>query len=185
MNYYYNAELSKTFIVCGFTGVIKIYDLARGDWYPKEFKTKSLWVSSLEIFEKKVKVKNEQFQNRYFLLVGLGGKKAMFYDLSSYKKISSLSVPNTKCIHDISILNNFDENGNQELALIACQESNSIKLVTKFKNLKITEFSKDFGEIRPINFRKVLIKDQKTGFFVEHLVILGWESQEKNQVLLF
>ena len=37
MNYYYNEELSKCFIVCGFVGCIKVYDLASGEWLPKEF----------------------------------------------------------------------------------------------------------------------------------------------------
>ena len=58
-------------------------------------------------------------------------------------------------------------------------------MVTNFKNLEILDFSKKAGCFRPINIRKVLVRDEKDGILKEHLVILQNESSEKNQVLIY
>ena len=123
----------------------------------------------------------------YYLFVGLCGKtnNLMFCDLSEMKIISTITIPNCEYVRDISIWNN--NNNNTELSLIACQKVNfhSIRLVTNFENLQILDFSKETGGFRPVNIRKVLVRDKKDGILKEHLVILQWESGEKNQVLFY
>ena len=157
MNFYYNEELNKCFIVCGFKGSVKIYDLSSGgQWFPKEFKTEFAYVSSLEIFQKKkIKVKKDSqiFEMiKYYLFAGLWKDKnnLMFCDLSEMKIISTISIPNIEYVFDISIWNNNNDNennNNKELALVACKNVNSIKLITNFENLKILDFSKDTGSL--------------------------------------
>ena len=90
INFYYNEELRKCFIVCGFSGLVKIYDLASGQWLPKEFKTELASVRSLEIYQKKIKVKKDSnfFETiNYYLFVGLMSQtnNLMFCDLSEMK----------------------------------------------------------------------------------------------------
>ena len=188
MNFYYNEELCKCFIVCGFKGSVKIYDIALGQWLPKEFKTKLAGVSSLEILQRKVKVKSSsQFEINYYLFVGLLSKNnnLMFCNLSTMNIISTISIPNSESVRDVSIFVNDVENvKNKELALIACKHFNSIKLVTNFEDLKILDFSKDTGIFDAVNVRKVLVKDKNDGILKEHLVVLQWGG-EKNQVLYY
>ena len=188
MNFYYNENHRKCFIVGGFSGSVFILDIATGQWLPKEIKTELANISSLEILQKKTKVKKSQFEIKYYLMIGLQSKKnnLMFCDLSEMRIISMISIPNIESVYDITILNNNEENRNKkELAVIACWNANSIKLVTNFENLEILDFSKDSGDLIPINVRKVLVKDKKNGILKEHFVILQSTLKRKNQVLFF
>ena len=186
MNYYYNENLSKCFIVFGFRGCIKVYELATGTWQ-KEYKTEDSDVLSLEIFQRKERKPNGQMAINYYLIVGLWGKNnnLMFCDLSNSGVISKISVPNTEYINDVSIWSCLNENGAQEFALAACENENSIKIFTKFRMLKVLYRFKLTQTFRPGNLRKVLVRDVITGLFKEHLVVLQWENTEKNSVLLF
>ena len=188
MNFYYDENHRKCFIVGGFSGSVFILDIATGQWLPKEIKTELANISSLEILQKKTKVKKSQFEIKYYLMIGLQSKKnnLMFCDLSEMRIISMISIPNIESVYDITILNNNEENRNKkELAVIACWNANSIKLVTNFENLEILDFSKDSGDLIPINVRKVLVKDKKNGILKEHFVILQSTLKRKNQVLFF
>ena len=186
MNYYYDEELSKCFLLCGFKGCVKIYDLTLNQWISKEFKTDMDYVTSLEIFKKKVKQKEDKFEIKQYLFVGLWGKKnnLMLCDITSSKILSTITIPKTEFFRDIVLWRHNEENDLNSYALIGCKNSNSIKMVTKFEELKISDFSKETGLSCPTNLRKVLIKDKNSEFLRENLVVLKWEK-DQSQILLY
>ena len=182
INYYHDENLCKGFIVCGFYLYIKILTLS-GEWLPVEFEIEGN-VTSLEIFSRKENRKNV-IETKYYLFVSGCLEKTgiiKFIDLSNYTVISNISIPNANYYNDIAIWNsNFEK----ETALIAANKENSIKILINFKELKVLNFFKSTGLFKPVNLRKVLIKDKTTGTFKEHVIILQMEDQNLNQILLF
>jgi len=181
MNYYDDDLLSKCFIVCGFQDCVKSYDLSLDNW-GSEFKTDG-FISSLQIFTKKDRNKNNLLEIKHFLLFSTWNNSISLCDLSSSKVISKIVIPNTQFILDVCIW--YKSNFEKESALIGCDNENSIKVMSNFKDLKLLLDCSKGTEPRPINFRKILIKDKTTGIFKEHLGVFLNTFQSTRKVILY
>ena len=155
INFFYDDNLLKTLIFCGFSrSQIKLYDLKLENWDKKSFETKEHVTSMNFVFE----------DDEKFLIYTQGNNSIVVANIEQGKVLRGVGLKNTEYIYDLCIWNTPD----QIYLIIATYNQNSIKILN-FDNLNIL-CSKETANFRPINILKVLLRESENRKFKEGLV---------------